>query len=45
MDRNRTVIIVLCVLLCMALGVLIYFEHKYPEAGSELMRRLMKLRA
>lgn len=41
MFKNRRFIIFLCVLLCVVLGVLIYFERKDPEAGSELMRSLL----
>ena len=41
MTRNRVLIIVLCVILCAALGVLIVMERRYPEAGSEMMRRLL----
>ena len=42
MFKNRTFIIVLCVILCALLGVLIVFERKDPELGSELMRRLLR---
>lgn len=41
MSRNRMMIVVICVLLCAALGVLIVMERRYPEAGSEMMRRLL----
>lgn len=41
MKGNRVVIIALCVVLCIALGALIVVERRYPEAGSELVRRLM----
>ena len=42
MIRNRNVVIFLCVLLCAALGALLYFERLDPEAGSELLRRLLR---
>lgn len=42
MAKNRIVIYVLCVLLCVALAALIVVERRYPEAGSELMRQLLK---
>jgi len=45
MNRNKTVFIVLYIVLCVALAALFYFERQYPEAGSELMRRLLKLKA
>ena len=41
MTRNRVLIIGLCVLLAVALGVLIVMERRYPEAGSEIMQRLL----
>lgn len=41
MTRNKTVFIVLYIVLCAALAVLFYFERSSPEAGSELMRRLL----
>ena len=41
MAKNKAFIIFLCILLCIALGVLMYFERKYPEAGSEMMRGLL----
>ena len=40
--KNKAVIVALCVLICAALGVLIVVERRYPEAGSEMMRRLLK---
>ena len=45
MTRNRTVFIVLYIILCAALAVLFYLEKRYPEAGSEMMRQLLKLKA
>ena len=45
MNRNKTVFIVFYIVLCVALAALFYFERQYPEAGSELMRRLLKLKA
>ena len=42
MKQNRGWVIAACVLLCIALGVLIVYERRYPEAGSELMTRLLR---
>ena len=45
MNQNKAVLVVLYIILCCALATLFYFEQRYPEAGSELMRRLLTLRA
>jgi hypothetical protein len=45
MTRNKTIFIVLYVVLCAALAILFIFERRYPEAGSEMMRSLLKLNA
>ena len=45
MTRNKTVFIVLYIILCAALAALFYLEQRYPEAGSEMMRRLLSLKA
>lgn len=41
MFRNRNVILVLCAVLVVLLGILLVCERKDPEAGSELIRRLL----
>ena len=41
MFKSRRFIILLCALLCVVLAALIYCERRNPEAGSELMRRLL----
>lgn len=41
MFENRKIVIGLCAVLVVLLAVLVFFEHKYPEAGSELVRGLM----
>ena len=44
MTENKTVFILLYIVLCIALVTLFILERRYPEAGSELMRRLMSFR-
>ena len=44
MTRNKTVFIVLYIILCITLAALFIAERRYPEAGSELMRQLLKLK-
>ena len=44
MTRNKALFIVLYIVLCAALVALIIAERRAPEAGSELMRRLMGLK-
>lgn len=41
MFHKRKVIIGLCALLCVALAALFYCERRSPQAGSELVRRVL----
>lgn len=45
MTQNKTLFIVLYIILCVALAGLFYLELRYPEAGSEWMRRVLTLKA
>ena len=45
MTRNKAMFIALNIILCVVLAVLFYLELRYPEAGSELTRQLLKLKA
>lgn len=45
MTRNKTMLIALYIILCVALAGLFYLELRYPEAGSEWMRSVLKLKA
>ena len=44
MTRNKAVYIVLYIILCAALAALFIAERRSPEAGSEMMRQLLKLK-